>query len=82
MTAFYIYYTINVMEFNGKWTYGMGRLKKKLTHDASFFELSPYQKKKLLSAAVGDAYDISGRMGKYVACEKETGRPVWYIYVE
>lgn len=78
-----IYYTVNVLKFGNEWSYGMGRLKKKLTTTDE--PQNPYQKKKLLQQAVkmvdDGEYEIKGRGGKYVACD-ESGRPVWYLYVE
>ena len=78
-----IYTTINTILFDGKWSYGKGRLKKKLTTTEE--PATSYQKKKLLQQAVKTVDDgefvISGRNGKYVACD-ESGRPVWYLYVE
>lgn len=84
MTRFYKPH--NVLYFNGKWSYGLGKLKRSLSHDADFFSLPSHKRKKMLAEAVGlmDAgeYVFSGRMGKYIACEKESGRPTWYVVVE
>ena len=78
-----IYTTINTIHFGGKWSYGKGQLKKKLTTAEE--PATSYQKKKLFLKAVkmvdDGEYEIKGRGGKYVACD-ESGRPVWYLYVE
>ena len=79
-----VIYTIhNPLYLEGRWSYGMGKLKKKLTTTEE--PQNPYQKKKLLLRAVkmvdDREYEIKGRSGKYVACD-ESGRPVWYLYVE
>ncbi|MBQ8095106.1 MAG: hypothetical protein IJ242_16260 [Clostridia bacterium] len=82
MTTLYLFSTINTVETNGKWSYGMGKLLKKLMCYADFNTLSAYQKKKLLLSATGGSYEIRGRAGKYTACNKDTGKPELYIYVE
>ena len=84
MTTIYIYHTINTMYYNGKWAYGMGSLRKKLTTDEE--PNTSAKRKNLLLRAVKTVdqgeFVIKGRSGKYIACEKEYGRPVWYLYVE
>lgn len=71
---------------NGKWAYGMGSLRKKLTTDEE--PNTSAKRKNLLLRAVKtvDQGEFvikgKGRSGKYIACEKEYGRPVWYLYVE
>lgn len=78
-----IYTTINTNYFGGKWSYGKGRLKKRLTTDET--PTTSYQKKKLLLRAVSvvdnGMYEIRGRNGKYTACD-EFGKPIWYLYME
>ena len=86
MTTIYIYTTINTLCFDGRWSYGMGKLRKALKLEEDYSTLTAYKKKKTLLDAVATVdqgnYVIKGRSGKYVACDKETGRPTWYIYLE
>ncbi len=106
----YVHRTYHPMQNGNRWSYGMGKLVRRLTGNASFSSLSAYQRKKILEEAVAmaelqgyfqaeagekaaekgpdgrSAYDIRGRyrdgMGKYTVCEKDSGKPVWYLVVE
>ena len=80
----FIYHVYAPICFDGKWSYGMGKLRKKLITDEQ--PKNSAAKKELLKRAVATIdsgmYDIRGRSGKYAVFEKETGRPIWYIYAE
>ena len=80
----YIYHVYSPICFDGKWSYGMGKLRKKLITEEQPKTSAARKElfRKALRTIDNGTYEIRGRSGKYGVFEPETGRPVWYIYAE